>query len=340
MREIISAGTLYINSFSGFMLTTDAPFIVHTISRSGFLLTFDSPKRAALPTWRPIPQLTNENLSKILPGAPPQSVLRLAVLPSIAEDGSPMLQQVWGDDVTAADLHKDTFSILVHGNDDHGGRGQEIARAVLQSAFVWLRVLTKQWWLGRPSEAITGNLHFSVPVIQGGVVKDAPAAVGKKTTPSPGTLRVSPALWVDVLNKVAAGTEPDSIRVLAADASYYYFTEDYRTALLITCSIAEIERDRIIDVIGAKKKDMRVNDTDILAHVVSGFERAIGRNMKTEEPEAFWFLKACWIARGHMAHGKPLIWRYKDKVGDFSKYRASDFVERLELLVGWLKSVP
>jgi hypothetical protein len=333
-------GTLYVLSFSGFMLTTEEEFDAYTIERSGLSLLFDGPKRAAPPTWRPIPQLTDQNLTTIFPGRNPKSApLRVAILPNIGDDGKPGLRQVWGDSNPISNLPKDTFLILVSG-DDYAERGERAAEEALQAVFVWLRVLTKQWWIGRPSEALTGNVHYGVPLTEGGIVKEQPWASGKGTSPSDGTLRVSSPMWRDVLDRVRMDDTPDPISVLFTDSIYYYFCGDYRTALLLTCAIAELERDRIIEAKGVTKNDLKASDTDILKQLSTGLGRAIGRNMATEAPDAFAFLKACWVARGAVAHGKPLIWVFNGKTTQFTDYPSAEFIGKLESMTKWLKSVP
>ena len=333
------AETIYVESYSGFMLVAAEAFVPYAILFSNFELVFDAPKRIAPPTWRPIPQLTADNFQTVFPGAPKQKLQRMAVLPTVAEDGSPTLVQIWGDDnIAKARCHVDTYPIYVSGK-GHDEKGGKAAHDALCAVFLWLRVLTKQWWIGRPTEAMTGNLHYVVPLAPGRHVEDSPIVTGQGTAPSTGTVRVDRSLWEAVLGKVSRGDAPDPIAVIFADVNYYLFIKEYRTVLLLTCSIAELERDRIIESLHLTKNDLRSGSTDILKHLSTGLGRTIDRNLAQESPIAFEFLKSCWIARGDVAHGRELQWIEGDERKRFEDVPTKEFVMKLEQLIEWLRSV-
>lgn len=330
-------GTIYIESFSGFVLISEEAFKTVHLRRSNFDLTFYSPLRLANPTWRPIPQLTDENLQTVFPGAPKQPVLRMAVLPTLGDDGLPALMPVWGEDGARTKLHADTFPIMVAGK-GHSERGAHVAHNALRDTFVWLRILTKQWWIGRPTEAITGNLHFIVPMSTGGRVTDKPYPFGSQVSPNIGTQRVTFELWESVLKRVARAEKPKIADILLSDASYFYFAKEYLTALILACSMAEIERDRIVETNTLSKQDLRAAPTDLLKHLSSGLDGCIGRDLKREDPDSYEFLKACWIARGNVAHGKPLLWVLNGKKNNFDDLKG-EFSTGLNKLLTWLRTV-
>jgi hypothetical protein len=264
-------------------------------------------------------------------------VLRIACFPSVDEEGRPAIESHWAD-TEDVNLPKDTFVILVAGK-NHEEKGGEVSEAALNEVFSWLRITSKQWWIGRPTEAISGNLHFVIPLKKGGHAKDQPWATGRQVAPNEGTVRVSCDIWSDALDKVSNGVAPNHIDTILSDAIYYYFTRDFRTAILLSCSIAELERDRIIADKKLSKNDLKAADTDVLKQLSLGFGGALGRNMAVEAPMAFSFLRACWAARGLVAHGKPLVWNIDGKILPFTDYPADEFLSNLDAVKVWLNSI-
>ena len=184
----------YVFSYSGFVIVEESgSFEEQSLMRLGVKITISPPIRLAPSTWRPIPQVSTENYKDLFPGIPYElPIMRLAVLPAIGEDGKPALQQYWGDDPThKEDLPKDTFFVRASGS-SVDKFGAIAAESVLNELFDWLRVLSRQWWIGRPTEAITGNQHLVVPLHDHTTIKDHPVVMGRGTTPSLGTLKVCP----------------------------------------------------------------------------------------------------------------------------------------------------
>lgn len=307
--------------------------------RAGNLdLSFQPPTRLAPPTWRPIPQLNDDNVQRIVPGATSGALLRMVALPTLDEEGHPTLLLITGDESPPANLPADTISIFVAG-EGHETEGAAVSGDKLEQLLVWLRVLSRQWWIGRPTEAVTGNLHLIVPIGVGGV-PHLPYSTGKQTTPDVGTKFVSPEMWSEAIDYVEKGQEPPAADRILANSRYHYFSEDFELAIILVCTAFEGERDRILDKARLKKSELKTAGADIVGQVSNGFSRVFGRSLLKEEPDNFAFLKTCWTARGSVAHGKPLVWIKNGEHHSFSEYPSTEFFDRAEAVIAWLRTLP
>ncbi|HET9638681.1 MAG TPA: hypothetical protein VFP12_05705 [Allosphingosinicella sp.] len=298
---------MLVFSYSGFMLSEAQPIEAFICKKDGLELTVFPPQRVASATWRPIPQFDDQNIQKVFPGAPKLPLHRLAIYPAIGDDGSPTLKQVWGDDIDVTE-YKDTFPIVVVG-EGFDGPGQGIAEAFLQRVFAWLRVWTFQWWIGRPSEALNGNMHFATPVIKKGdhiQLESSPYVHGRGVAPQAGTRKVTRSLWKQACVNARDNLDPDIALSVEQDVHYYYGFGQQSTTIILVCSLFEILRDRALERHGVNLSELNTGSTDLLKHLSVGFGHVFEKDLSKELPVHFNFVKSCWIARGHAAHGKPM----------------------------------
>jgi hypothetical protein len=82
---------MFVFSFSGFMLTDPPISSIFKCKKRGLELSVFPPQRLSSATWRPIPQFNDFNIQKVFPGAPKLPLHRLAIYPSIGDDGKPAL---------------------------------------------------------------------------------------------------------------------------------------------------------------------------------------------------------------------------------------------------------
>ena len=333
-------GGLYILSFSGFVIIdNNAPLSSVVFKRNGLTFEFDPPRRLAPPTWRPIPQFNEQSFKQFFPNAPFESppLMRMAVLPAIDENNKPALQSIWGDE-PQKNLPADTYCMFIYGK-KHSSLGIEIATEVLENTFQWLRTKTQQWWIGRPTEGITGNMHYYIPLAERRHSKEPPIIQAKNTSPILGTRKVDSVLWHQAVTDASHDKKPDADDVLFSDAMYYYFAGDHRISIIVLCSCFEICRDLILEVRGISKRRLPKSSTDLIAHVTGGFGDLFNRNLEKEDHEAYNFLKSVWIARGNVAHGKTIHWRENNKNIPFSNVGQKTFVEGAHKIHSWLKSL-
>lgn len=329
----------YVLSFSGYMILDNdskIPFI--HFPYAGKTLFINPPNRLAPRSWRPIPQLTEENCKKLLGVDLPRFPLQASAIPAIGADGTPAMTLVAGRGKEFEDnLPKDTLLISLTGEEDEAAV-DALVGTFLPRLFAWLRVLTKQWWIGRPTEAQTGNLHFSFGIAPGGKVGDMLAPRCQQTAPPADMKKINADIWTTAVNRAACATDPPWDHVLLSDISYYYHNREYLTAVLLTCCWVEIRRDILLERKGLTHSSMKTSSTDLLKQVSVGFKNAFGRSLEEDSPEDYIFLKACWISRGHFSHGKPMMWALGDFTA-FPDYPSEKFYEHLTAINRWFGDV-
>lgn len=332
--------SVYIFSYSGFILFENLDIKNgRRINRGGMSFDVQPLARIAPANWRPIPQFDDQSLARLFPGAPQKmSVLAMSVLPSLDANGQPALQAYWSKDQPTDDLPRDTVMVVARGI-DHATKGETQAAEIVSEIFLWLRHLTRQWWIGRPSEALTGNLHTVIGLKAGDVINGWPTGRSRQVSPNEGTKRVDEDVWTTAILNVVAGKSPERIDNLKSDANYYFFIREYQTAIIVLCSIFEIMIAEIIRSKNLKKHDLQVGGVDLLGQVTKGFEKAVGRNLQKERPSSYDFVKSCWIARGKVAHGKPLVWFVKGKKLPVTDLSATKFSDEIDHVIEWLRSI-
>ena len=132
---------------------------------------------------------------------------------------------------------------------------------------------------------------------------------------------------------------PNTEDILASDVSYYFSAREYRTEIILTCCLFEVLRDNLLERKHLSRRSLNTSETDLLKHLSVGFEAAFSRNLRGERSDLFEFLRSCWIARGHVAHGQPLMWREAGKAVDFEKYPTDQFTQKVEGIASWIRSV-
>lgn len=337
----MAEGALFFLGFSGFILSEEHAVLAdQTVYRAGYRLVVKTPVRLARPTWRPIPQLTPEDLSRVAPGleGAGQFPLRLAVIPQIDDDGNPALMTVVGDENPEwSKFPRDTIAVAVYG-DDAMDKGASLAEQVVRDLFSWLRILTKQWWVGRPAEGITGNLHAAFQLSQEDHTTGSPVLLARQTSPPEGARRVSTEVWETAFSKIREHALPKFSDTAISNAQFLYFSGEHELCIINICTSLEIERDIVLENKGIAKNALK-SDTDILKHLSLDFERIFSRNLKNEHPRLFDFLRSLWIARGNVAHGKNLVWIQNGSRVKFRDIPPPEIFSQVEKIARWITSM-
>lgn len=219
------------------MLTNGNDFPVFRCKKENLDLVVLSPKRLAEATWRPIPQFTHANISKIFPRVPNLPILRLSVFPKLLDDGKAALTNIW-DDSNDVSQFPDTFTVIALGR-EADAKGDKVADTFLRTVFAWLRIWSKQWWIGRGAEALSGNLHFTVPVLANGnsiQFEPRPMIRGLATTLPEKSMVVDEELWERACTKARDGIEPNISDSIIPDLRYYISHNEHVTAIILLCS--------------------------------------------------------------------------------------------------------
>lgn len=270
------------------------------------------PIRIGLNTHRPIPMLNEFNVDAIfgfiIDGIP----LQINAMSSFTEDGKLGLNR-FASRGTNYDrtLPPDTLCLIAVGEDS------EIILDILNKKFVpllidWLRVLSKQWWIGQSSEDISGHLHFQFQITPEGEFGNEYIPLVSQTLASADYKFINEEIWMDAISKASKSECPEYQDIVELDIYQRYAIKDYRSAILLFCCYLEMYRDKTLEEKSIRVRDLKTSSTDILKQLSIGFQAVLDRNLENEEPQLFEIIKSCWISRGHFTHGKPFYWKFND----------------------------
>jgi hypothetical protein len=246
--------SLYVFSFSGcIMLATDSQLEPCEFSRGAIKITVEQPVRLASPTWRPIPQFSEDTLKELFPSAPSMvgHPLRMSAFPLVGGIDVGLTTYCGDEGIAKHFLPRDTLVVSVYNGGDHS---QSIAESVETDLLTWLRVLSQQWWIGMPSENVTGHLHLTMRLTGYRQIDGIPIPQTRQTTADPHIRPVDASIWKDAVGRVARNVQVDVEELLFLDAQHSYFARDWLSAMVRLCASWEIQRDSIIARKGISKK--------------------------------------------------------------------------------------
>ena len=93
-----------------------------------------------------------------------------------------------------------------------------------------------------------------------------------------------------------------------SDLAMHPFGGIYFDSLRITVWAPKEASSPEVDALGEVLK-ARFDDTDLLAHLAPRLEPLIGRSLSREEPNTYRAIRDLYVARYHVAHGRPAIVR-------------------------------
>lgn len=328
-----------IYSFSGAMLVKNEA----QLTPINFLFRdvecfITSPFRLSHASWRPIPQLNHQNVELAfgskLEGVP----LQIGVVQALATSKGATLRPFAsrGDDFQIG-LPPDSL-ILVAPGEDLASVLEDLAKDFIPRLVSWLRVLTKQWWIGQPTEHQTGNLHFEFEIEPNGSLGPTFAPRAEQATAPLDMKAIDQEIWSFSVSKSASYEEPKWTDVVRCDVYSAYHNRDYRMAILLTCCWIELLRDEVLTKTGKRINNLKTSSTDLLKQLSVGFRNVYGRDISVEQPASFAFLSACWIARGDLAHGRPMSWKLDGSNG-FHDLSSEQFHGHIDAIGEWLADV-
>jgi hypothetical protein len=336
-EQATTGGFAYLLSYpSPFLIDDEAPPVGVDFEFGGHKVHVEPPIRLGHTTWRPIPLLNAVGALKLFNNNLAALPLQVAAIPGIGADKTSALsvQSGRGEEYNP-NLPPDTLIIAIHGaNQDY--QYFPLISQIIEPMIVWLRILTKQWWLGRGTPKQTGNAHFSFEFTNLGTAGPIFAPLCSQTAPDPSISFITKDIWLEAFNLAIGQADPPFNTVLIYDTEYYRSNREYTTACLLACGWAEVERDLTLEASGIRISSLNVSSTDLLKQLSSGFERAFSRNLKTELSQDFEFLRSLWRTRGEVAHGRPFRWNFEGQT-ELAHYQ--NFGVHLGRIADWFRSI-
>ena len=324
-----TTGGLAYFSYSGGAVCTPELLGVQSLERDGARFEFLSPIRIGDPAWRSVPRFTASRFLQEYPGATGIiDIFALAAHPAINEDGIPGIT-LSNEHAPLDSLPRDTFPIVI--THDNWRKFLPVAEGMLADLHGRIRLATGQWWVGRPSEHLTGNCHVTLDADANGVTL-IPSPTCRQTRPFENTQRLSPTIWGSLFDDLAADRKVSTPHLLESDAVYFYAIKEFRISLITLATAFESARDLL-----SERLRISFKGTDILKHLSVNLESRAGRNLETENADLYEFLKRVWIARGNLAHGRNLLWGSAGV--QFGDQPAEHFFQPAKRLLDWCDTV-
>ncbi|KEO91765.1 hypothetical protein EH31_03585 [Erythrobacter longus] len=329
-------------SFSGVLLINEElPEL--ELDLDGTKIIVGQPFRLSHPSFRANPQFNLVNANKFMPDFDMQFPLQVAAQPETNADASASIQFYggYGEGDQLADeakvLPADSLRVRVFTN-DLTDFYEKVPKYVVEPLLDGVRNLTGQWWGGRSYEAVTGALHFIIPVNAESTLEGSAIPICGVRTASDDLVPLDAALWKKASNYIGF-KQSSSWRTLELQAYHNFASRDYFGSCVLGCGAIESLRDQILDKAGKKKSDFNTSETDLLKHLSIGLGTLFGRNLRDEEPETFEQLRAIWIARGDAAHGRRPKWITKSGAVPLEDLAPEVFNRGLSRVLRWCQTV-
>lgn len=178
-----------------------------------------------------------------------------------------------------------------------------------------LRHSSGQPWLGAFDFHTDHALKHRYRIDDLGRAVESPFAIISGLTPDSSTRPVSSAMWRDAFQGAAAGNTIPLYWSLYYDAQNSRARHDFRSAVMNLALSLEVARDvnypRFADTesksgVGFVLKPP-FHDTDLLKHVTSTLRKVHSRDLSDDHPIAWKDVRALYVARHHVAHGREPV---------------------------------
>jgi hypothetical protein len=221
------------------------------------------------------------------------------------------------------------------------GLATEVAHHFLDLTRWW----TRQWWIGRGRQHMEWDLRHGFDLDEQGQPVSGISTYSKAY----GGFGIERYLDAEQFGSVCVALSKGTTIPLSwssfLDAIYFHAIQDLRRSVLeaaIACELMIEERPTIIaDAHGLSKASFvkAFAGTDLLKKLDRGLEQTIGRSFAKEQPQAFSWVKALWIARGHVAHGKAAVSAGGGKVRELTSDDQVKILDGVLHLIYWFEQI-
>lgn len=333
-------GGILVFTTAGYVVTSRAsPPQPFKVNDPPYDITIDPPQRTAPIRWRRVPQLTAESFAQLFPAlsSPPQ-LLGTSIIVGFNENGELTLSMDTKEQYEAFGRYAcDSIVVKVIGPGDSNNLESK-ASLLLRETLAWVRILSGQWWAGRSIEHPhhTLSCQLFMPLVSENVLDGSQLAPSQLFfIASRDVKAVTAEIWQQCLNNAMHGQAPPAYEVILSDIKYYFSGAEFLTCIILATSLFELMRNDIFERERTSARQLQLGETALEKHVTVGFDKLLNRNLKREASDAYAFLESCWVARGHVAHGKPFFWKSDRE----ARNPPSDFVSKVQHIYEWFCSV-
>lgn len=258
----------------------------------------------------------------------------LAGLPAMVQEKSTSVILSCGSEFESKSLQyfpMDSLRIDVLG----GSGSPDEASALVHNLLDWIKVETKQWWIGRELPMGGRNyLRSIIPITRSGHFLNRPEGMGGFTTMRGDELPMCSMIWSRVLKRLEQNAEPEDYQFLLLDAKYHNAVNEPRRAVIdaaVACEQAT-ERTFVSIVEGQWGKKFKhgkfFTKYDLVKHINQDMKNLIGCEFSGADPDANAGIDLLWKCRGDLAHGKHR---------DIKKEELRRMINSAEKCIAWLE---
>lgn len=212
------------------------------------------------------------------------------------------------------------------------------ANDVVTRLLRYIRVRTRQWWIG--VEYPTGTecyLRQIIPISRAGVFKGTPEGNASFTTPHGDEHSLDCAIWHEVITDIRNNRMIVDYEDLLLDARYHAAKNEMRRSIIdlaVACEQAcEAAFMRIIEhkKMPSFRRGKYYSGNDLTRHLNQDLQKLSGFSLDADRPETSKHISELWSLRGNLAHGRHQ---------DLPKEKVSSLIQAAADCVRWLERLP
>ena len=214
-----------------------------------------------------------------------------------------------------------------------------------------IRWRTRQWWVTRSSDGLSGATLTSFPVTEAGSIsaRSRNLSAGVRSYTMNGDEKpLSNGDWQQVLRDIDEGTYPPIGHVLLFDARYFHSIGDLRQAVIQADAACEIVKEQTFETLWTQRNPGKLYDPerrndllrnwDLPRHIDAKFANHFGRSYRQEHPAQWTIIDQLWQARNNVAHGAENT--FGDPPESVTPTHVRDFLAAADHCISWLESLP
>jgi len=197
----------------------------------------------------------------------------------------------------------------------------------LRRLLAWCRHRTEQAWIGVYEPHTDPVVQASFAIDTESSALSTPWRYGVTGGTTPNMRPLSSELWQQAFAAAMRGESPPTYWSLFHDASIH--RAEYRSdlAVLAFALSLEVARDTLFEKFAPTKVRQGLGTvlagpfqgTDVKAHLSHVLDKVRKRSLEREEPQTWLLIDQLWVARHHVAHGRPPVYQTSKglkRVGD------------------------
>jgi hypothetical protein len=226
--------------------------------------------------------------------------------------------------------------------------GNRVSRFVTRF-LAWLRYQSGQEWIGRYEPHRDASLRYTFEIDAQGRAVDQPYLYGKTHMGYPWTRQISQVMWKAAAVHALQEDAPPEYWSVFFDAAMAVAVSDIRTTVLHLSLALEMARDvhlvkyskpRQHPLLGEVRGEP-FEDDDLLKHLTDRLEAVHpnGANASKALGEPWTRIRQLYIARHHVAHGKPPLAPWNGGVREVTYEDLTEIMKAAFGALQWLEAV-